>query len=303
VQEISVLELHDPSLIKNRQLREEVLKLPKDRATGLPLTVNKKGDTEKFNNLDKLISKINKQLGLDEEKSAVVLFEGSPEFDKEDKELLAKYGVTVYNDTALLNALTKLERARNEILFNEQQVDALVVRARLATNNMHGVYNRVDKSFLARTLHGSIILGLRNYFFATLQHIYVRSKLSLIEDSVIEGATTTFLTSLAFDSANTVKYLLLGNSKWGKNAIKNSNLRELNEYQIQNLQAIRARSILIALCKFTYNILSLTATGRFGGGRDDEEVNKFTMDLFAEALEAQELLELGIETTEIEKKS
>ena len=86
-----------------------------------------------------------------------------------------------------------LTKESKTLLYENTKQQDFEDRARVLTNNMHGVYNGLDKPTASRTLLGSAMLTLRGYLLGIIERRFGSNKYSVALGRRTEGSTVSML--------------------------------------------------------------------------------------------------------------
>lgn len=83
--------------------------------------------------------------------------------------------------------LEMLKEKMSSLTFNSNDMATFTNKARLVTNNMHGVYNKADKTVLHRTIFGMLLLPFKGYAFGMINKRWGAAHYNVLLDREFEG--------------------------------------------------------------------------------------------------------------------
>lgn len=129
-------------------------------------------------------------------------------------------------------ALKILEEKLKALTFNDTDMHAFSQKARLITNNMHGVYNQADKTMVHRSFLGMLLLPFKGYAFGMINKRWGSAHYNVLLDREFEGFHAATLKSAAHLGKDVVESIY----KFSKSLIVDKELRD--QLQTEALDAL-----------------------------------------------------------------
>lgn len=124
-------------------------------------------------------------------------------FDKDEIEFLEDSHFAIPEK---VKHLADLERAltskSKNLLYNESDEAAFMLKCRNICNRLHGIYNSEDKVALQQNLYGNLVMSMRGYALGMYNRRYSENKYNVPQMKNVEGSSNTFFKVLCYAFKN-----------------------------------------------------------------------------------------------------